>query len=328
MANYIATYFYQDDADLGASYGNIFLPLVERNLIYWKTVFTFFYSVRVFHKEEDVNLVLFTNVHTFPFMDEIEDLGVKIYNNLELTHRGDKKWATVKFFFDVVNFINNSEIFYKNDNFVLLDTDVVMQKNANDLFNKINKINTPQCYTINSSVKLDTDFHGMSVQRMNEVGSSILHRPINIKKLLGGEYFAFKKSSLSRSVEDFNSLLKHDIFTTEEQILSIALSGLNCVQYSNYEIYRLWITIKYMDIPSNYKSYVFLHMPSEKEGILDRLFKLFFNTPVSQMNIRRYLKVFSKISFLDQPIFLIRLRCVIKKINYDRCKFYLNLGKK
>jgi hypothetical protein len=314
MANYIATYFYQDDVDLGASYGNIFLPLAERNLVYWKTVFTFFYSVRVFHKKEDVHLALFTNVETFPFMDEIESLGVQIYNNLELTHRGDKKWATVKFFFDVVNFINNSEKFYKNDNFVLLDTDVVMQKNANDLFNKINKINTPQCYTINSTVKLDTDFHGMSVQRMNEVGSSILHRQVNIKKLLGGEYFAFKKSSLSRSVEDFNSLLKYDIFTTEEQILSIAFSDSNCVQYANYEVYRLWITITYMDIPSNYKSYVFLHMPSEKEDTLDRLFKLFFNTPISQMNIGSYLEVFGKISHLNWPIFLIRLRRLIKKV--------------
>ena len=35
---YITTYFYHDCKDQGASYGNIFLPLDKRNIIYWQTV--------------------------------------------------------------------------------------------------------------------------------------------------------------------------------------------------------------------------------------------------------------------------------------------------
>lgn len=40
---YITTYFYHDCKDQGASYGNIFLPLDKRNIIYWQTVYTLFF---------------------------------------------------------------------------------------------------------------------------------------------------------------------------------------------------------------------------------------------------------------------------------------------
>ncbi len=82
MKKYITTYFYHDCNEQGASYGNIFLPLDRRNIIYWQTVYTLFFSSIVINKNSGVSYALFTNVAIFPFRDSIEELGVKNYDNL------------------------------------------------------------------------------------------------------------------------------------------------------------------------------------------------------------------------------------------------------
>lgn len=87
MKKYITTYFHHDCKDQGASYGNIFLPLDRRNIIYWQIVYTLFFSSIVANKISGVSYALFTNVAIFPFRDSIEALGVKIYDDLSLTAR-------------------------------------------------------------------------------------------------------------------------------------------------------------------------------------------------------------------------------------------------
>ena len=82
----------------GASYGNIFLPLEKRNIIYWQTVYTLLFSSIVEKKNSGVRYSLFPNITTFPFRDSIETLGVRIYDDLSLTEGNSCKWATIKFF--------------------------------------------------------------------------------------------------------------------------------------------------------------------------------------------------------------------------------------
>ena len=125
MSKYITSYFYYDVDDAGASYGNIFLPLEQRNLVYWQTVYTLFFTSIVQNQHENIKYAFFTNMSSFPLRREIESLGVVIFDDLQLSHRNANKWATVKFFFDVVSYIGDSSYFNNGDSIIMLDTDCI-----------------------------------------------------------------------------------------------------------------------------------------------------------------------------------------------------------
>jgi hypothetical protein len=272
MKKYITTYFYHDCEDLGASYGNIFLPLDKRNMIYWQTVYTLFFSSIVCNKNSGVGYVLFTNVATFPFRNEIEALGIKIYDDLKLTRRNASKWATVKFFFDVIDYIGRHQDFDDDDAFVMLDTDVVALSSVEPLFNYLQNQENAVAYVFDNAK--NKDFHGVNISNLEEIGFSAYGTHAKIERLIGGEFFCFRKNQISaidKSFDTINNSNHSNILTTEEQILTLAHAQKPWAIFPQ-AIYRVWTTLRVFKIPKNNNKFIFLHLPSEKEFGLNKLF--------------------------------------------------------
>lgn len=276
MSKYITSYFYHDVADVGASYGNIFLPLEQRNLVYWKTVYTLFFTSIVKNQNENVKYAFFTNVSSFPLRMEIESLGVVIFDDLQLTHRNPNKWATVKFFFDVVTYIEDSSYFSDGDSIIMLDTDCIGLNSSSKLFSHIARVDRPVVYITDTVGSANFVFHGLSITQLENIFEVVFSSEITIKNTVGGEFFAFNKNTnLKKFREQYDQLLTPpycDLITTEEQILTML--NVN-TQFLNIDlsIYRIWTAYRNYDIPKNFSNFTFLHLPSEKTNGLSGIFK-------------------------------------------------------
>jgi hypothetical protein len=275
MTNFIGTYFYQDNYDLGAEYGNIFLPLHQRNIVYWKTVYVLFFSLKACEANSKYSYVVFTNVAEFPYRKEIESLGVKVYDDLKLSYRTPGKWATVKFFFNVLERVFDSEIFNLCDSFILLDTDVVALRDINEVYETLDQFNKPIFYCLDDNVSPDYIFHATSVKCLEEFVGRIFSAKIGIKKLVGGEFFCFKKYHLNNLLANFYKIYNSKywpLITTEEQILTMINALESWVTRDNFMI-RVWTTLKKFKLPPTQSRYIFMHFPSEKTQGLNFLFE-------------------------------------------------------
>ena len=65
MNNYICTYFFYEKNETGSTYGNIFLPIKQRNIIYWQTIYTFYFTAIVINKNNNSRYAFFTNEKVF-----------------------------------------------------------------------------------------------------------------------------------------------------------------------------------------------------------------------------------------------------------------------
>lgn len=320
MTNHIATYFYHDIEDMGASYGNIFLPLSERNRVYWQTVYTLFFSLKIFNKSESITLDLFTNIQDFPYRKEIEALGVRIYDNLVLTSRNHKKWATVKFFFDVVDFIVDSEDFKGEDGILLLDTDVVATQSAQILFDFLHEGDHPVAYVLDQKFHKAHKFHGLDILALENIGAKIFGRTPEIKNLIGGEFFLFRKNAIEASQQLFSAIRKSNYsksLSTEEQILTIVHGLYPWRSYPN-AIHRVWTTIRHFDLPKHLQANIFLHLPSEKEDGLNKLFEFTKDVDPQKLSEADFRLLLKNCIRLDRPI-LLYISKIANKIMKYRC---------
>ena len=272
MEQIIGTYFYHDEDDQGAEYGNVFLPLNKRNIVYWQTVVTFFFGAIVVNGDSRFKYCLFTNVKDFPFRHLLEEYGVLIYDHIDISHRKKGKWSTSTYLFDVLRFLQTSKDFDDNSIFVLMDSDVLSLNESKNLYIGIMDSDKPFVYKIEDGSEKSENFHGLHLSRLNFIGQNYYNKDCKIKELIGGEFFAFRRNMIKHTLSDFDILRNNVDITTEEQVLSIANSIYNWQTFPN-SIFRVWTTIKKFNVPKNYKSYIFLHLPSEKEYGLNVLFK-------------------------------------------------------
>lgn len=303
MKKYIATYFYHDKKEQGASYGNISLPLERRNIIYWQTIYTLFFSSIVSNKNSEIKYVLFTNIDIFPFRDSIEALGVKVYDDLTLTTRNPGKWATVKFFFDVIDFIDGCNDFGEDDAFILLDTDVVALRSAAPLFEFLLSSNNAIAFEFDELSDKERDFHGTNISNLESLGSNEFGIQTNIKKLIGGEFFCFKKFQIYELNTYFNLFKNSDCsrkVATEEQILTL-VNAQRPWKFFPEGIFRVWTTLRLFKMPKKNINYIFLHLPSEKEFGLNELFHATKNIDPHGITLKGFNLLFFRFIPLKQP---------------------------
>ncbi len=318
MNKYISTYFYNDTVDLGANYGNIFLPLESRNLVYWQTVYTFFFTTNIFNKNQNFKFILFTNISNFPFREKLEKMGVIIIDDLELTRRVDKKWGTVNYFFDVINYISTSNKFLNNDLILMFDTDVIALRNSSEIFIKLEEVDTEIGF-INSIVKKNQKlFHGLNINQIEEIGESIFFKKKSINHLIGGEFFGFKKNNAINFLNNYNLILSHKnsiLLTTEEQFLTI-INAFYTFEFIENIIFRVWNTLLNVKLPKNIDNYFFLHLPSDKEIGLNKLFNETINLDPSLLNNIDLKKLIFKCIPLNN-----RIHLYINTFYFKLCKY-------
>lgn len=291
MRKIIGTYFYEDQSDLGAEYGNLFCGLHERNTIYWNTVVCFFETCKICNRNNDIEYALFTNVSNFSEREKLESLGVVVHHNIDLSFRGNKKWATVKYFFNVIDYIVNSNYFTSEDLIVLVDTDVLCISDLDAVFAQIEEANKPVIYEL-GDLELTDSLHDMSISRLTEMYKYISSEQVGRFRKVGGEFFGFTKISIKPFLKDFYLLASEHEISTEEQILSIIHSANNFI-CEKMVIKRLWTTFSYYNVPSNFLEYSLLHLPAEKSRgfiLLRNFFKTNAGYELSHLEYLKFLK--------------------------------------
>ncbi|HIF9382740.1 hypothetical protein [Photobacterium damselae] len=270
MENVIATYFYKEDESINSSYANI--STNNKDQIYWNTVYLFYLTSVFFNKT--ARHCFFTNIKNFPYRDSLEALGVDIYDDLTNSNLGSGKWASVKFFFDVINYITINEEFDNDCYYALFDTDCIAVNKFN--FDELKSDNYG--YVVGVENKEDYNFHGKSLKELADIYKSIFNRSIVISDKVGGEFFCFKKSDKNNIFEYFECILQskyNESIKTEEQILSMVNSDFPLGQHTKL-IKRVWTTPKCFNLKSqDINDFYFLHLPSEKDNVTNDLLNLF-----------------------------------------------------
>lgn len=157
----------------------------------------------------------------------------------------------MKFFFDVIEFIGRHNDFNDDDAFVMLDTDVVALRSATPLFDYLQASKNAIAYVFDELSGNERDFHGINISNLEGIGLSAFGRQINIKSLIGGEFFCFNKyqiSELTSYFRVFNNLNYSSQITTEEQILTLVNAQKPWAVYHE-AIYRVWTTLSVFKLP-------------------------------------------------------------------------------
>ncbi|CAH7428072.1 conserved hypothetical protein [Vibrio chagasii] len=303
--DYICTYFYQEKAGFKSAYGNITADNEEKNRVYWKTVYVMFRSA--LKSNPNCKLILFTNIDDFIYRNEIEGLGVDIISDLEITRINEGKWASVKFVFDVIERIEFGIDFNDEDKFLLLDTDCIIQGSLGTLFKELDGeiVAYKQPGVFEPSYKL----HGIPFSSLDSLYQKTYGYPIKSRERIGGEFYAFKKKAISGYSKKISKLIDIDSpITTEEQVWSMHHADIG--YYVNHKyIYRVWSSIRYQDIPQDFKDYSILHLPSEKESGISGIFEELINKETFDLSevIDKHLTLENKKKLLLRKIyFLIR----------------------
>ncbi len=195
---------------------------------------------------------------------------------MRVAQQNAKEWATVKFFFDVINYIEDSPYFNNGDSIIMLDTDCIALNSSADLFTRVARINRPVAFITGNVYSADFLFHGLSISALENFFYSLFSCEITIKDTIGGEFFAFNKNDdLSTFRVNYECIFndpRGDLITTEEQILTMLNAKTKFVNI-DLSIYRIWTAYRNYDVSSDYKRFTFLHLPSEKTTGLSGLFK-------------------------------------------------------
>jgi len=303
MRKIVATYFYEDTEEKGATYGNIFLDLAERNKIYWQTIYSFYFSLIVNNSE--IDYLFFTNKEEFPFKKKLKSMGVEVISNIELTHRNKSKWATVKFFFDVVSYVSKSKRISNDDLVLLLDTDVICLNSLDSIFNVMTKNKGPYILKL-TNISETESFHSKPLHKLESIYFQHFRNLIKIKEFIGGEFFGFKKGDIKLYLEEFESLSSNPELSTEEQILTMSHSfnNFNNINENINAIYRVWTSIRHVDIPKSWRNYNFLHLPSEKSIGISRIYKNIASKNPEEINKQDFMRLFNQCIPLNNRLLL------------------------
>lgn len=298
MRNILATYFYQDEEDLGAIYGNISLPLQQQNDVYWKTVYCLFASAIIVSKSTQVSYQLFTNVQEFPYRRRLEEMGVEVSADLTLTRRNANKWATVKYVFDVMRRIVDSDHYSDADRVVLLDTDVLCYNDVGDVFRRIPEL-LPMVYEV-SDLTRPAEFHGCPLDDLEAVYGVLLGEDVRLSKAIGGEFFAGTKSAMRRFLGEYEKLASDPLITTEEQVFSLCHSRYH-YNVTETQIARVWTSLSSLSIPKAWADYSLLHLPAEKASGFLRIFESLFGLDPLFTSVGEYRTIFARDISLHCP---------------------------
>jgi hypothetical protein len=274
-----------------------------------------------------IKYTIFTNISNFPLRNEIESLGVIIKSNLKLSHRNPGKWATVKFFFDVIEYIETDPDFAIGDSLLMLDTDCICLNDAQALFSASAVNRGPIAYVTGDASAVKLDFHGLPIYFLEDIYKNIFPNSIIITETIGGEFFLFKKGESYIEIirNKYKLLLESNMaesITTEEQILTMLNADSKFVGVPR-SIFRIWTTYRHRDIHKEFNKFIFLHLPSEKQYGLNRLFSCLIGMSPSEVNPRQ-LKILIlnciPINNLAKLYFLKVMKDLRSKINFKKVK--------
>jgi len=331
--NYICTWLCIDAPGEESNYPQtgISSSSEKHQIIYWKCLITFFLTSKRFNKNE--KHILFTNSRQFPIIDNVDvcnllnqlDVDIILTDFKYKTPDGyHGRWRNQFYEFSIFEYISKN--FNQNsDMFLLLDSDCIFLKPANDMFNQAIVDDGFMSYDMYYNV--NKELNGLSRVGMKEVYESLLDKKIEIiPKYFGGEFFLSSQENIVKIFFDFEELwpkllVRHEQklkkFNEEAHVLSYIYYKNNFTEgHANKYIRRIWTNpVFYRDVLPKDLNLAIWHLPSEKTLGLEVLYKKtvfhFFNPS----------EIWSQTSYLNFICILFGIPDLSFK---NRLKYYLH----
>lgn len=278
---YVSTWMYVESADEAGLYpqvgGQTTRPDVQN--IYWRCVFTFFWSASTFiEKKDDLKLVLFTNVSKLPVVDGLDlnvalaDYGVEIVTlRYTWAPSGNQRfWFNQYYLFDILHYYRTR--LEDEDALLIMDNDCLIVR---DLAPAFDRLRHDGVLLLTVDVGEDEDANGLSRREAMRVYESIAGaRPDQVPPYFGGEFYGLTAKilrpvvDLADEVRAKNNALASagcKYFSDEAHFFSYLMGTLGYRKpNANTIARRIWTTWKLNNTHSADLDLLVWHLPSEK----------------------------------------------------------------
>ena len=193
--NYVSTWMYVESAQEGGLYpqvGGLTTSQATQN-IYWRCVYTFFWSANVFLKKDGLKFLLFTNVSRLPVVDGIDlnkalaDFGVELVTlRYTWAPAGTRRpWFNQYFLFDILDYA--ADRLSDDDTLFVMDNDCLI---VGDLAPAFALARHDGAALITVDVSEDEDANGLSRRQAMDVYAEVGgERPASPPDYFGGEFY-------------------------------------------------------------------------------------------------------------------------------------------
>jgi hypothetical protein len=278
--NYVSTWMYVESAQEGGLYpqvGGLTTSQSTQN-IYWRCVYTFFWSANVFLKKDGLKLRLFTNVVRLPVVDGIDlnkalaDFGVELVTlRYTWAPAGTRRpWFNQYFLFDILDYAATR--LADDDVLFVMDNDCLI---VGDLTPAFELARRDGAALITVDVSEDEDANGLSRRQAIDVYAAAGgERPAKAPDYFGGEFYGVSGAMLKRLLPLAKEVrVKNDAlaaagkayFSDEAHFFSYLVwrLGLRAAN-ANYTARRIWTTWKLNNTDAADLTRPVWHLPSEK----------------------------------------------------------------
>lgn len=296
--NYICTWLCMDDAGEDSVYHQVKLKSSSQAFqnVYWRCVFDFFmYNMKY---NPDCSFYLFLNkkvesmvIDNVDIIETLTAKGVKIVN-IDFTYKLPAgyygSWRNQLFEFNILEYAVKNFDF--NDTFLLLDSDCLIMKNIDDLF-ELCKDKGCVTYTIN--YRENKDINGLTRKDMGILYDELTGNKLQaVPSYHAGEFFMARADIIEKIINPVNELFDMMIdrfnnkktlkFNEEAHFLSYLyfINGIVGGEANSY-IKRMWNSNSYFNIKAEDKDFAIFHLPSSKQTGFKDLFR----------NYKRYIRL-------------------------------------
>jgi hypothetical protein len=257
-----------------------------RQNIYWRCVYTFFWSVNAFLKKDGAKFLLFTNVTRLPVVDGVDlnktlaDFGVELVTlRYTWTPSGTRRmWFNQYFLFDILDYA--AARLDSDDTLTVMDNDCLI---VGDLAPAFDLARRSGALLITVDVGEDEDANGLSRRQAIDVYAEIGGaRPAAPPEYFGGEFYAVSGAMLGRLMPLANEVRRtndalaeagNPYFSDEAHFFSYLMWQLGLrAPNANAIARRIWTTWRLNNTEPADLCRPVWHLPSEKTYGFDKLF--------------------------------------------------------
>lgn len=327
MSNYIISWFFSESKNDESYYPQVGGRASSDNFknIYWKCILDFYYSSRI---NNDCKHIFFTNVNNIPeILDGINikkffyDNNIEIIN-IDLTNKTPKNWFNAWrnqfYIFDILQYVALN--LNDHDNVIILDSDCLIMKNLDNVFEKIRK---SKCIAYEIKYPFDYKINGITRKDMKEIYNDVYKENIEEISYYGGEFIGVTIPTAKLIIEEYKTLWDKNYefykkgknkLNEEAHFLSVIYTKLNLNNNKASEfIKRMWTSNTFSNVEDDDKNLYIWHLPAEKKTGFIYFYKYISLDRINKENLN---KISSKLMGVPKKDILKKGKDFISKISY------------
>lgn len=288
MKNYLVTWFYREDKKDASFYPQVGGSTCSTEIqdIYWKCVYDFFSSAQLCNT--NVHFVFFTNVEELP--SDMCGVNLKEFfkrGNIQVIRKElsaktpkdwHKAWRNQFYVFDILDYFKDGA----EGNILILDSDCLIRKPLNSLFQKIEKEGVV-LYDYGYPEK--AWLNGIKIAQMKKLYEEFYGGGVDGLTYKCGELIAVRSDVIAELMDVYHELWKFNYekylqkkikLNEEAHFLSFIFYRMGYINsYANKYIKRMWTAFEYDNVCKDDMKLAIWHLPAEKKYGFVKIFEWF-----------------------------------------------------